>query len=431
MFDRTTRRTIAPPLAAAFLDGAWTQSAMTRRGKAALSDPTRWMAKLVREVLEAYERPPSDAPRELAAYLDLVLDEFPQDDTPWPSVARHALPVATTVRAPWPVPRLDGVGDLAAWLDLDAGELDWFADVRGLAARSPDEALRHYRAAFVPRQSGLPRLLEAPKPRLKRIQRRVLHEILDRVPAHPAAHGFTRGRSAVTNAAGHTDRAVVVSLDLQNFFAAVRGGRVYGIFRTAGYPEAVAHALTGLCTTTTRYAVRRAAADPLRTALAMPHLPQGAPTSPALANLVAYRLDARLAGLASACHATYTRYADDLTFSTDVPAAAPRLLAATRAIARDEGFSLNDAKTRYATSAGRQRVTGVVVNAGTNVAREEYDALKALLHDARVNGPAAANRAGVPDLRAHVLGRVAWVSALNPARGARLRERAEALAWSG
>ena len=84
-------------------------------------------------------------------------------------------------------------------------------------------------------------MIEQPKPRLKALQRRILHEIVDWIPVHEAAHGFVRGRSARTHAALHAGRRVVVRLDLEDFFAAVVAARVYGIFRTAGYPEAVAH----------------------------------------------------------------------------------------------------------------------------------------------------------------------------------------------
>ena len=98
-------------------------------------------------------------------------------------------------------------------------------------------------------------------------------------------------------------------------------------------------------------------------------------------------------------------------------------------IAREEGFAVNDAKTAVMTCAGRQRVCGIVVNERPNVAREEYDALKAILHNAARNGSAVENRAGVLDFRAHLLGRIAWVGSLNPARGEKLRRRLELVAW--
>ena len=81
------------------------------------------------------------------------------------------------------------------------------------------------------------------------------------------------------------------------------------------------------------------------------------------------------------------------------------------------------------TSAGRQRVCGIVVNDHPNVARDEYDRLKAILHNATRHGPAGENRAGVADFRAHLLGRIAWVQSINPARGARLRERFARIEW--
>jgi hypothetical protein len=99
-----------------------------------------------------------------------------------------------------------------------------------------------------PRQGGPPRPIARPKLKLKQVQRWILHEILDRIPPHDAAHGFVRGRSARTHAAIHADMATVVRLDLEDFFASVPASRVHGIFRTAGYPEAVAHCLTALTT---------------------------------------------------------------------------------------------------------------------------------------------------------------------------------------
>ena len=96
---------------------------------------------------------------------------------------------------------------------------------------------------------GSARLLEAPKRELKDLQRQVLHQVLDRIRRIPAAHGFRPGRSALTAAAPHAGRPVVVRLDLEAFFTSVAAGRVYGLFRLAGYPEPVAHSLAGLCTT--------------------------------------------------------------------------------------------------------------------------------------------------------------------------------------
>jgi hypothetical protein len=193
---------------------------------------------------------------------------------------------------------------------------------------------------------------------------------------------------------------VVIRLDLEDFFNSIAADRIYGIFRTAGYPEAVAHALTGLSTNVVPTGFWEALprpADPLQISahhrlgrrLATPHLPQGAPTSPALANLAAFKLDRRLAGLAASLEINYTRYADDLTFSGPVKLArlAGTIRRAVAEIARDDGFTVNEHKTTLMTRAGRQRVCGIVTNDHLNVARAEYDALKAILHNSAIHGP--------------------------------------------
>jgi retron-type reverse transcriptase len=165
--------------------------------------------------------------------------------------------------------------------------------------------------------------------------------------------------------------------------------------------------------------------------LAAPHLAQGAPTSPALANLASHRLDRRIAGLADRLGARYTRYADDLVLSgdRDLLRAADRLTRQVGAIAADEGFRLHAGKTRVATAARRQIVTGIVVNERPNVPRADYDRLKAVLHEAVHRGPEVANRNGHPDFRAHLQGRISWVRATNPGRAARLDRDFAAITW--
>ena len=335
--------------------------------------------------------------------MAIVLDELPRA-TRVPRVLREPLFHPEMGFARWPVPRIGTVGELAAFLELEVGALEWFADVRGLERVVRDERLRHYRYTQLARASGPPRVLEAPKPRLKALQRRVLHEILDFVPVHPAAHGFVGGRSARTHAAGHVGRRVVVRVDLEDFFAGVTAARVFGIFRACGYPEGVAHVLTGLCTNVVPSEQSVPGHWRLSRRLAAPHLPQGAPTSPALANLAAFALDRRLAGLAAAIGATYTRYADDLVFSA-TPTCARR--GGDRRDRLRRGLRVNAGKTRVVGRGRRQTVTGVVVNERPNVPRADYELLKATLHRATRDGPA--------DLDPTVLlGRIAWVDPSTP-----------------
>ena len=440
-----TRRPDVPlALALAFLAGEWEPSRMTRRGREAMGGKRGWMGHLAHAVRREYPEPPADRPRELAQFIAATQyyrrAELRQRE-PWTVVRWTAEPVRM-LGSRWPVPMIDDVPALAAWLGVTGAHLAWFADRWSWETAVSDQRLRHYRRSWIRKVDGSGRLLEAPKRELKDLQRMVLHGILDRIPPHAGAHGFVRWRSAVTGAGRHIGRGCVVHLDLESFFSAVSAGRVYGVFRTAGYPEPVAHVLAGLCTTTTPPPVLTEAPPAasldgvarrrrMLAALSVPHLPQGSPTSPALANLAAFRLDRRLDGLAARFGAVYTRYADDLTFSGDraLIGRAGRLVALVEDIATDEGFRINDGKTRVRSRAQRQVVTGLVVNDRPNVTRPEYDRLRAVLHDAAVNGPSAANRRSHPDFRAHLLGRIAWASASNPTRAQKLHAAFAAITW--
>ena len=318
----------------------------------------------------------------------------------WPSPQR-ALPNRG-------VPIFATPGDLAVWLGWSSSVLEGHADLHHWHRRQP--GFRDY----VVRWHGA-RLIEAPKDRLKRAQRRILTEILDGVPTHPCAHGFVRGRSVHTHAALHTGRAWVLRLDLRCFFGSIHAARVQGVFRSLGYPSRVAGLLTGLTTTWTPGDVT--IAYPWN----QPHLPQGAPTSPALANAIAWRLDRRLHGLAVAEGCTYSRYADDLTFS----GARPRrvFLELVEQIVRDEDFALRHDKTRLRSQGTHQRVTGLVVNTTPGVARKQRDRIRALVHRAEHHGWGAVQVPDVADPEAWVRGWVSWIHAANPAHGAPLVAR--------
>ena len=205
--------------------------------------------------------------------------------------------------------------------------------------------------------------------------------------------------------------------------------RVHTLFRTAGYPVEVARLLAGLCTNIVPDDVWRAIAGGQAASVPWeeqqrfraPHLPQGAPTSPALANLCAFRLDCRLHGLAQALGARYTRYADDLAFSggEELERSARRFQVQVCLIALEEGFEVHTRKSRFMRQGVCQQLVGVVVNAHPNPRRQAYDQLKAILFNCVRHGPASQNRAGQADFRAHLLGRIAHVAMLSPARARR------------
>ncbi|MGE0045876.1 MAG: reverse transcriptase family protein [Hyphomonadaceae bacterium] len=351
-----------------------------------------------------------------------------------PRIVLHAPAFAPTAALTGlPVPKLEAPGDLAAWLELPMEQVDWLADVRRGHARAATTQLQHYSYTFVAKRVGAPRLIESPKPRLKSVQRRILHEILDCVPPHLRAHGFVRGRSCISGAQLHAGEYVVVRLDLRRFFPSIQSARVHGLFRAIGYPWATARLLTGLCTTCTPAMTLAAIPDwRARREYAAPHLPQGAPTSPALANLCAWRLDQRLSGAARRLGINYSRYADDLCFSGDRQFARgiSGFLSLVETIVAGEGFALNTNKTRIMRASSTQRVTGVVVNQHVNAARGDYDALKATLYNCRTSGdPAAQNREGHSDFKAHLDGRINWVEQLNPLRGLKLRRIFNQIRW--
>jgi hypothetical protein len=352
---------------------------------------------------------------------------------------------AVTAMGPtrWQVPEIGSTSDLRAMLGLSVGDLAWFSDTSQLERTVLDERLRHYRYRWAMKRTGGVRLIEEPKPLLKHFQRVVLREILQRIPVHEAAQGFCRGRSALSYAAQHAGQDIVLHLDLEDFFTSIAAGRVFGVFRQCGYPEPVAHLLTGLVTNSVPRAVWAAAPRPERpelltahrrlgSHLVHPHLPQGAPTSPALANLAAFGFDRRLSGLAAAAGCTYSRYADDLAFSWPScrsDSQVQRLAELAGVIVEDEGFRINALKTSVRRAGQRQRLAGVIINQRPNLERREYERLKAILHNAGRTGPAGENRQLHPRFREHLAGRISWVTQLNPARGERLKVAFERVDW--
>ncbi len=266
-------------------------------------------------------------------------------------------------------------------------------DVDELARRLdlPEEQLRQtqprYREFFIPKRSGGRRRILAPDDPTKRLQHRILRRLLARLRSHPAAMGFERGRSIVTNAKAHEGQGIVMRFDVRDFFPSTRRRRVKKYFRRIGWNRPAAKLLTLLCT----------------------HdggLPQGAPTSPRLSNLVNYRVDARLAGMAARLGGVYTRYADDVTisFPEDPPETKTTRNPRTGFIGGEttfsekshymqgfldrvlweNGYQLHRRKKRSVRRRHQQQmVTGLVVNDRVNLPRATRRWLRAVEHRAR------------------------------------------------
>jgi RNA-directed DNA polymerase len=299
-------------LAQALLAGEPTVDLLVYRCSRTLGKSWRWVRPLARRYLDKFGAGTRPRRRDVIRFLrdDAGLkrarskysDELLVGEVPTPP--EQMQPAAAAEE--WDLPAIDSPGDLAKWLGLDPGELRWFADLKALGYKRSGEPLRHYHYRILVKRFGSVRLIEAPKPRLKDLQRQILLWILEKVPQHPAVHGFVRGRSIKTFVAPHLGQRVVLRMDVRDFFPTFGGVRIQNLFRTLGYPEGVADLLGGICTNSAPRDIWDELAQDLgpvgveevRRMYARPHLPQGAPSSPALANISFYRLDCRLSGLA-------------------------------------------------------------------------------------------------------------------------------------
>src|ERR1700687_1082222 len=415
------------------------------RGSGMLGRRWRWLRPLAQRYIKVFIGRTRPRQREVARFLvhdrgfQRACGKYSHELSvqKWLAGSERMLPVG--VAETWDVPRFESAGALSEWRGVKAGELQWFADLKGLGYRKSSPQLSHYHYRILTKGNGNIRLIEAPKLRLKELQRLILSRILEKIPAHPAAHGFVKGRSIKTFVAPHVGQRVVLRMDLQDFFPSFRAARIQTFFRTLGYPESVADLLGGMCTNATpRHLWRKLAFDDdlsrmqeARVLYSRPHLPQGAPTSPALANLCTYRVDCRLASLAKCVGAQCTRYADDLAFSGSdaVERRISRFSPHVAAILLEEGFVVHHRKPRIMRQGVRQHLAGVVTNQHMNVIRTDFDRLKATLTNCVRLGPESQNRDARSHFRLHLDGRVAFVEMVNPARGARLRSIFEQIRW--
>lgn len=299
--------------------------------------------------------------------------------------------------------------DVARALNLSVKELQHYSIHRHR------DRVSHYVTFAVAKRSGGQRLVMAPKKKLKQLQRKLLSELLDKLPAPKHAHGFVKGRSIKSGAEAHVGKAVLVKLDLKDFFPTVTFQRVRGWLIAMGYGYPVATTLAVVMTECERQRVKLR--DQLYfVPIGERHCVQGAPTSPALCNAIAQRMDNRLDGLAQKLGFTYTRYADDLTFSSEHTDKVSRLIFYAHKIIESEGFQVNRGKTRTLRKGGSQKVTGVTVNQTLGLSRKERRRLRAELHQLKT-----AQQPDPTRVR-KVRGKIAYLSMLNSAQAEALRQ---------
>lgn len=324
-----------------------------------------------------------------------------------------------TLLAARDLPELATVEDLAGLMQVTPQHLLWLCYER--AATSVD----HYTRFEIPKKSGGKRLIASPKPKLRAAQEWIATHILDRLTPAAPAMAFRPGRSILDNARPHLHAAVVVRLDLKDFFPSLTFPRVRGYLERLGYNPGIATVLALICTDAPRVRVSLDGTFQY-VALGERALPQGACTSPALANLLASPLDRRLSGFCAAVPEawTYTRYADDLTFSTNAPQAdVGRLLAAVERLVSAEGFQLNDQKTAVMRSPNRQVVTGLLVGDRLRLSRRDLRRIRALCHQCDQAGLEAVSQAQGRDALEVARGLLAYVGMVMPDHAARLRAR--------
>ena len=269
--------------------------------------------------------------------------------------------------------------DLAVLLDVSQDRLRWHS------VRSNSD--RRYRRFTIPKKGGGERVIFAPNPGLKLLQAKVNNVLQEVYRPRPSTFGFVRRRNVKMNAQRHVGQRWVFNIDLLDFFPSINFGRVRGMLINKPYelPESVATTLAQICCHGNG-------------------LPQGAPTSPVLSNMICRRLDYELQALAVKHRPIYTRYADDMTFSSKLPTFPEAIAQAESiggtavegqdlvAIIEDNGFAINPAKTRLQRYNRRQSVTGLVVNSKVNVPRAYVRGLRGMLHPWEKYGLAAAQR---------------------------------------
>ena len=318
------------------------------------------------------------------------------------------------------LPQISTAAELAAAMGITVNELRFLSYSRAASK------VTHYVQFTIPKRTGGQRLISAPMPRLKQAQHWILQNLLEGQWVHDAAHGFRKDRSIVTNAQPHVGAEVVINVDLEDFFPTVTYKRVKGLFRSFGYSESVA-TLCALICTEPRTVALDVDGERFHVAMTERFLPQGAPTSPAITNVLCRAMDKRLSSIASKLGYRYTRYADDLTFSGPRTANPGRLLRRVHWVVEHEGFSVNLRKTRVLRHARRQEVTGVVVNETCTISRATLKKFRAVLYQIEKDGPEGKSWGSSPDVIAAVEGFANYVAMVNPQKGAPLQERARAL----
>ncbi len=269
-----------------------------------------------------------------------------------------------------------------------------------------------YTKTKIPKKSGGYRELDIPSADLKYIQRWILDNILSHMHVSEYAKGFKKNSSIKNNAENHVNKPCIVNMDIKDFFPSITFKQVFMIFKYYGYTKEVSFILAKLCTYNNR-------------------LPQGSPASPMLSNIRCLKLDKRLSALAKSFDADYSRYADDITFSGSENIA--DLISVSKKIIKDEGFIINEKKTRTALQHQRQEITGLIVNNGKVRVNKKYKRkLYQELYYCQKFGVSDHMRKIECDktfYKEHLYGKAYFINMIEPDEGKKLFEILEKIQW--
>lgn len=257
------------------------------------------------------------------------------------------------------LPVINDDKELASFLGIEYKDLRFLAYHRDVVFKD------HYYRYTIPKKKGGVRNIAAPKTILKNAQRKILDNILLKIPVNNNAHGFIKGKGVVSGASVHPKQPeLLINIDLKDFFQSVTFERVRGMFKGFGYSGYVSSMLAMICTYCERMNIE-VKGEERYVKISERILPQGSPASPMITNIVCIRLDKRLSGLASKNGFTYSRYADDMSFSFtgDVNNLnTSKFLGLVSKIVKEEGFNINKEKTKFLRKNNCQAITGVIIN---------------------------------------------------------------------
>lgn len=319
-----------------------------------------------------------------------------------------------------------------------------YADLHGFVSRAgieyPDFPYKNFPIA---KRTGGKRWISIPVPQLMAVQQWINQNILNKVVPHSAAFAYVPKRKLIEHAKLHCGADWIVKIDIKDFFSNISEKQVFNAFLDLGYPELLCFEMARICTRVTpmrkgarwKNSIKEHSISSYDSKF-IGSLPQGAPTSPALSNLVCKKMDEDLAHLAISNSATYSRYADDLCFSfvSGSRQTAFHLKRKVTQILRKHSFSDNGKKTRIIPPGGRKTLTGLNINSDTpSIPKEVRDSVRMHLYYSKKNGISEHCKErgffSIIGFKNHLFGLISYISSVDKNKGENFRRQFNALPW--